>query len=43
VGDIGDGAAFGNLELGAAVLAVGRKKCGQSGEESDLDPHLNPP
>jgi hypothetical protein len=43
VGDIGDGAAFRNLELDDAVLAMGRKKCGQGGEESDLDPHLNPP
>jgi hypothetical protein len=41
--DIADRAAFGDLELSDAVLAVGRKELGQGSEESDLDPHLNPP
>ena len=43
VRDIGDGASFGNLEVGDAVPTVGWKKRSEGGEEPDFDPHLNPP
>ena len=41
--DVADGAALGDLDDGHPITTVGWQERDQGGEESDLDPHLNPP
>src|SRR5262249_29639728 len=42
-GDVCDGAALGDLQLGCAVATVGGEECGERSEESDFDSQRNPP